>query len=66
MSLGYDKPLYLLPFDHRYSFVAGLFNFKPPLPASQRDQVIATNEQLARTDGDKDAFDQQMRPALMQ
>ena len=40
MSLGYGKALYLLPFDHRHSYVAGLFNFKPPLLASQRDQVI--------------------------
>ena len=44
MSLGYDKPLYLLPFDHRHSFVAGLFNFKQPLSAPQRDQVIDSKQ----------------------
>ena len=39
MSLGYDKPLYLLPFDHRRSFVADMFGFEFPLSAQQRDQV---------------------------
>lgn len=40
MSLGYDKALYLLPFDHRHSYVDGLFGFKPPLSVSQREAVI--------------------------
>lgn len=44
MSRGYDKALYLLPFDHRHSFVAGLFNFKPPLSAQQRGQVIDSKQ----------------------
>lgn len=44
MSLGYDKPLYLLPFDHRHSYVAGLFNFEPPLSVQQRDQVIDSKQ----------------------
>ena len=35
MSLGYDRPLYLLPFDHRHSYVTGMFNFKPPLTAGR-------------------------------
>ena len=39
MSLGYDKPLYLLPFDHRRSYVADMFDFKLPLSAQQHDQV---------------------------
>lgn len=39
MNLGYDKALYLLPFDHRNSYVSGLFNFKLPLSAQQIDQV---------------------------
>ena len=39
MNLGYDKALYLLPFDHRQSYVAGMFNFKLPLSAQQHDQV---------------------------
>jgi len=31
MSVGYDHPLYILPFDHRASFEKGLFGFTPPL-----------------------------------
>ena len=27
MSLGYNRPLYLLPFDHRHSYVTGMFHF---------------------------------------
>lgn len=39
MTPGYDKALYLLPFDHRNSYVSGLFDFKPPLSPSQSEQV---------------------------
>jgi myo-inositol catabolism protein IolC len=39
MTAGYSKALYLLPFDHRHSYVTGLFDFKPPLSASQIEQV---------------------------
>ncbi|NNM64660.1 MAG: DUF2090 domain-containing protein [Burkholderiales bacterium] len=39
MKPGYDKALYLLPFDHRYSYMTGMFHFKPPLSALQRDQI---------------------------
>lgn len=39
MTSGYDKALYLLPFDHRNSYVSGLFEFKRPYSDSQREQV---------------------------
>lgn len=39
MNPGYDKPLYLLPFDHRHSYVSGMFGFKPPLSAQQHTEV---------------------------
>jgi len=39
MTPGYDKALYLLPFDHRNSYVSGLFDFKPPLSPSHSEQV---------------------------
>ena len=39
MNLGYDKALYLLPFDHRHSYVKGLFNIAPPLSAVQAARV---------------------------
>ena len=44
MILGYDKSLYLLPFDHRQSYVTEMFHFEPPLDASQRDQVIDSKQ----------------------
>jgi myo-inositol catabolism protein IolC len=39
MNLRYDKALYLLPFDHRHSYVKSLFNFEPPLTAEQNRRV---------------------------
>ena len=39
MKLGYEQALYLLPFDHRRSYVTGLFDFKLPLSAAQHNQV---------------------------
>jgi len=32
---GYTKPLYLLPFDHRASYLSGLFGWKEPLDGEQ-------------------------------
>lgn len=39
MTPGYDRPLYLLPFDHRNSYVHELFGFDPPLSTEQADAV---------------------------
>jgi myo-inositol catabolism protein IolC len=44
MSLGYNRPLYLLPFDHRHSYVTGMFNFKPPLTADEQEAVAASKQ----------------------
>ena len=44
MNLGYDKALYVLPFDHRQSYVKDMFHFKPPLTEPQRDQVIDSKQ----------------------
>ncbi|MEO8505407.1 MAG: DUF2090 domain-containing protein [Acidobacteriota bacterium] len=41
MTLGFDRPLYLLPFDHRESFESGLFGLKPPLSPEQVASVTA-------------------------
>lgn len=38
MITGYEKPLYILPFDHRHSYVTGVFHWQEPLT---RDQVAA-------------------------
>jgi myo-inositol catabolism protein IolC len=40
MSLGYNRPLYLLPFDHRHSYLTGMFHASPPLTIDQRQAVI--------------------------
>jgi myo-inositol catabolism protein IolC len=42
MSLGYNRRLYLLPFDHRHSYITGMFHFAPPLTMKQRRAVIDT------------------------
>ena len=36
MRFGYNQPLCLWPFDHRVSYVTGMFHFDPPLTADQR------------------------------
>ena len=41
MDLGYRRPLFLMPFDHRTSFVKGMYGFTPPLTSTQRETVIA-------------------------
>jgi len=44
MELGYDRPLFILPFDQRSSFEKGLFGFKPPLTEDQTATVIASKQ----------------------
>ncbi|AKJ68000.1 hypothetical protein PATSB16_18870 [Pandoraea thiooxydans] len=44
MQRGYRKPLYLLPFDHRQSYLSGLFQFSAPLTLPQRDAVIDSKQ----------------------
>ncbi len=44
MRIGYDRPLYILPFDHRASFEKGLFGFTPPLTREQAAMVAATKQ----------------------
>jgi myo-inositol catabolism protein IolC len=45
MRLGYTRPLYLLPFDHRQSYITGMFHFTPPLTAVQHD-LVADSKQV--------------------
>jgi myo-inositol catabolism protein IolC len=35
MITGYTRPLYLLPFDHRASYISGLFSWQAPLTVEQ-------------------------------
>src|SRR5580658_9570750 len=41
---GYQKPLYLLPFDHRGSFETGMFGWKGELNAEQTAQIAAAKQ----------------------
>jgi 5-dehydro-2-deoxygluconokinase len=44
MNLGYDKPLYILPFDHRGSFQTKMFGWKGKLTAEQTAEVAAAKQ----------------------
>ena len=39
MTPGYREPLYLLPFDHRHSYITGMCHLTPPLTAQGRAAV---------------------------
>ena len=41
---GYQKPLYILPFDHRGSFETGMFGWKGALDAEQTAQIAAAKQ----------------------
>jgi myo-inositol catabolism protein IolC len=40
--VGWTDPLYLLPFDHRHSYLKGMFKYEPPLTAEQQARVVAS------------------------
>jgi myo-inositol catabolism protein IolC len=44
VTVGYDKPLYLLPFDHRRSYGAEVFGFKEPITPEQIAQIAASKQ----------------------
>ncbi|MCI0468055.1 MAG: DUF2090 domain-containing protein, partial [Beijerinckiaceae bacterium] len=44
MPIGYDKPLYILPFDHRSSFEKGLYGWSGALSAEQTGYIARTKE----------------------
>jgi myo-inositol catabolism protein IolC len=43
-TLGFDKPLYILPFDHRGSFQTKLFGWTGPLTMDQTAQIAASKQ----------------------
>lgn len=53
MKLGYDKPLYILPFDHRGSFQTKMFGWKGTLTSEQTAEVAAAKQVVY--DGFKEA-----------
>ncbi len=48
MISGYDKPLYILPFDHRHSYLKNLFHWQEPLAAEQTAEVAASKRPRSR------------------
>jgi 5-dehydro-2-deoxygluconokinase len=44
MAVGYDKPLYVLPFDHRATFSKTMFGWEGPLSQEQVAQIAATKQ----------------------
>ena len=41
-NLGYDKPLYILPFDHRGSFQTKMFGWSGQLTLQQTAEIAAS------------------------
>jgi len=41
MTIGFDKPLYVLPFDHRATFQTKMFGWKGTLTPAQSKEIIA-------------------------
>ena len=41
MTVGFDKPLYVLPFDHRGTFQTKMFGWKGALTAAQTAEIAA-------------------------
>src|SRR5262245_62002473 len=54
MLRGYDRPLYILPFDHRGSFQTRLFGWKPPLSEAQTAEIAGAKRVIY--DGFKSAL----------
>jgi myo-inositol catabolism protein IolC len=44
MTHGFDRPLYILPFDHRGSFETGMFGWKGALTAEQTAQIAEAKQ----------------------
>jgi myo-inositol catabolism protein IolC len=43
-ALGFNQPLYILPFDHRGSFQTKMFGYKGPLSPDQTAEIAATKQ----------------------
>jgi myo-inositol catabolism protein IolC len=44
VNIGYNKPLYILPYDHRSSFEKGLYGWSGALSSEQADRIARTKE----------------------
>ena len=43
-TIGFDKPLYILPFDHRGSFQTKMFGWKGALTSNQTAQIAVAKQ----------------------
>jgi hypothetical protein len=48
MTRGYDKPLYVQPFDHRGSFEMGMFGWKGEAVTAPMDRLRASIKQFEK------------------
>ena len=44
MITGYEKPLDILPFDHRHSYITGVFHWQEPLTPGQVEEIVASKQ----------------------
>jgi 5-dehydro-2-deoxygluconokinase len=44
MAIGYDRPLYVLPFDHRATFSKTMFGWAEPLTPEQTAEIVGIKE----------------------
>jgi 5-dehydro-2-deoxygluconokinase len=44
MKIGFDKPLYVLPFDHRATFSKNMFGWQGPLSPEQTAEIAAVKQ----------------------
>jgi myo-inositol catabolism protein IolC len=44
MISGYAKPLHILPFDHRHSYITGVFHWQEPLTPGQVAEIVASKQ----------------------
>jgi myo-inositol catabolism protein IolC len=48
MTVGYDRPLYILPFDHRHSYGEDVFGYHEPMTPEQIASVAASKQVIYR------------------
>ncbi len=46
MAIGYDKPLYVLPFDHRATFTREMFGWQKPLRPEQITEIASVKRMI--------------------
>ena len=46
-TIGFDRPLYILPFDHRGSFQTKMFGWEGRLTSEQTAEIAAAKRRIA-------------------